>query len=183
MLQLRAPIHLPQRRPKSRKRGFIRAYAPDLAAFSIDQAMFFEFLDTAEKACQGAKWLNAINLASIGTMFMPLSQVLQCQLLYKLLYKLPQMLPLPWVVSGGKSIMDELFEPTMTIQNIETDDKRGTSDAFKYTYVGSVAKFLDKLYMQPACTRMSYQSSYPKLQVTGYYLLDTGKKPNGNEMD
>lgn len=71
MPQLRAPILLPQRRPKSRKRGFIRAYAPDLAAFSIDQPMFFEFLDTAEKACQGAKWLNAINLASIGTMFMP----------------------------------------------------------------------------------------------------------------
>jgi hypothetical protein len=69
--QLRAPILLPQRRPKSRKRGFIRAYAPDLAAFSIDQPMFLEFLDTAEKACQGARWLNAINLASIGTMFMP----------------------------------------------------------------------------------------------------------------
>lgn len=68
---LPAPILLPQRRPKERKRGFIRAYAPDLAAFSIDQKMFLEFLDTAEKACQGARWLNAINLASIGTMFMP----------------------------------------------------------------------------------------------------------------
>ena len=33
--------------------------------------MFSDFLDTAEKACQGARWLNAINLASIGTMFMP----------------------------------------------------------------------------------------------------------------
>ena len=69
--QLPGPILLPQRRPKNRKRGFIRAYAPDLAAFSIDQPMFFEFLDTTEKACQGAKWLNVINLASIGTMFMP----------------------------------------------------------------------------------------------------------------
>lgn len=69
--KLPAPILLPQRRPKDRKRGFIRAYAPDLAPFSIDQHMFLEFLDTAEKSCQGAKWLNAINLASIGTMFMP----------------------------------------------------------------------------------------------------------------
>ena len=69
--KLPAPILLPQRRPKQRKRGFIRAYAPDLAAFSIDQHMFLEFLDTAEKSCQGAKWLNCINLASIGTMFMP----------------------------------------------------------------------------------------------------------------
>ena len=69
--QLPAPILLPQRRPKNRKRGFVRAYAPDLADFGIDQPMFSDFLDTAEKACQGARWLNAINLASIGTMFMP----------------------------------------------------------------------------------------------------------------
>jgi hypothetical protein len=69
--QLPAPILLPQRRPKNRKRGFIRAYAPDLADFGIDQPMFYDFLTTAEKACQGARWLNAINLASIGTMFMP----------------------------------------------------------------------------------------------------------------
>jgi hypothetical protein len=69
--QLPAPILLPQRRPKNRKRGFVRAYAPDLADFGIDQPIFSDFLDTAEKACQGARWLNAINLASIGTMFMP----------------------------------------------------------------------------------------------------------------
>ncbi|KAJ5998107.1 hypothetical protein N7499_005514 [Penicillium canescens] len=69
--QLPAPILLPQRRPKNRKRGFVHAYAPDLADFGIDQPMFSDFLNTAEKACQGARWLNAINLASIGTMFMP----------------------------------------------------------------------------------------------------------------
>jgi hypothetical protein len=69
--QLPAPILLPQRRPKDRKRGFVRAYVPDLADFGIDRPMFSDFLDTAEKACQGARWLNAINLASIGTMFMP----------------------------------------------------------------------------------------------------------------
>lgn len=69
--RLSAPVVLPQRRPKNRERGFIRAYAQDLNEFGIDEAMFLEFLDTAEKACQGAKWLNAINLASIGTMFMP----------------------------------------------------------------------------------------------------------------
>jgi hypothetical protein len=33
--------------------------------------MFIDFLNTAEKACQGSPWLNAINLASIGTMWMP----------------------------------------------------------------------------------------------------------------
>lgn len=69
--QLSAPVILPQRRPKNRERGFIRAYAPALNECGIDQDMFIDFLNTAEKACQGSPWLNAINLASIGTMFMP----------------------------------------------------------------------------------------------------------------
>jgi hypothetical protein len=69
--QLSAPVVLPQRRPKNRERGFIRAYAPTLNECGIDQEMFIDFLNTAEKACQAAKWLNAINLASIGTMWLP----------------------------------------------------------------------------------------------------------------
>jgi hypothetical protein len=69
--QLSAPVVLPQRRPKNRDRGFIRAYAPALNECGIDQDMFIDFLNTAEKACQGSPWLNAINLASIGTMWMP----------------------------------------------------------------------------------------------------------------
>lgn len=68
---LSAPVVLPQRRPKNRGRGFIRAYAPALGACGIDQAMFLDFLDTAEKACQASPWLNAINLASIATIWMP----------------------------------------------------------------------------------------------------------------
>ncbi|KAJ5241589.1 uncharacterized protein N7469_003180 [Penicillium citrinum] len=69
--QLPAPVILPQRRPKNRERGFIRAYAPTLQNCGIDQAMFIDFLNIAEKACQVNPWLNAINLASIGTMWMP----------------------------------------------------------------------------------------------------------------
>lgn len=69
--QLSAPVVLPQRRPKDRDRGFIRAYAPALSECGIDQEMFIDFLNTAEKACQGSPWLNAINLASIGTMWLP----------------------------------------------------------------------------------------------------------------
>lgn len=69
--QLSAPVVLPQRRPKNSDRGFIRAYAPALNECGIDQNMFIDFLNTAEKACQGSPWLNAINLASIGTMWMP----------------------------------------------------------------------------------------------------------------
>ncbi|KAK1146822.1 hypothetical protein N8T08_002583 [Aspergillus melleus] len=69
--QLPYPVILPQRRPRSRKRGFIRAYAPVLDGFGIDQAMFIDFLETSNKACQAAGWIGAINLASIGTMFLP----------------------------------------------------------------------------------------------------------------
>ncbi|EIT81224.1 hypothetical protein BDV35DRAFT_359901 [Aspergillus flavus] len=65
------PVVLPQRRPKSRKRGFIRAYAPALEEFGIDQAMFLDFLETSNRACQATPWLHAINLAGIGTMFLP----------------------------------------------------------------------------------------------------------------
>lgn len=63
--KLPAPILLPQRRPKDRNRGFIRAYAPDLAPFGIDQATFIEFLNTAEKGYRAHRWLQAINLAAL----------------------------------------------------------------------------------------------------------------------
>lgn len=65
------PVILPQRRPESRKRGFIRAYAPILQDFGIDQAMFLDFLETSNRVCQGRPWLNAINLASFATIALP----------------------------------------------------------------------------------------------------------------
>lgn len=69
--QLQFPVILPQRRPKDRSRGFIRAYAPELEKCGIDQAMFLEFLETFQKSSEASPWLQAINLASIGTMFLP----------------------------------------------------------------------------------------------------------------
>ncbi|KAJ5286614.1 hypothetical protein N7478_002300 [Penicillium angulare] len=69
--KLSIPVVLPQRRPKTRDRGFIRAYSPVLEECGIDQTMFLDFLNTAEKSCQATPWLHTINLASIGTMWMP----------------------------------------------------------------------------------------------------------------
>ena len=69
--KLPLPVVLPQRRPKDRSRGFIRAYAPLLDNCGIDQATWLAFLDTFQKSSAANPWLNAINLASIGTMFMP----------------------------------------------------------------------------------------------------------------
>ncbi|KAL1964782.1 hypothetical protein VTN77DRAFT_6649 [Rasamsonia byssochlamydoides] len=69
--RLPCPVVIPQRRPKDRARGFMRAYAPVLADVGIDQPTFLDFLDTFGKACRASPWLHTINLASIGTLFLP----------------------------------------------------------------------------------------------------------------
>jgi hypothetical protein len=69
--KLPLPAILPQRRPKDRTRGFIRAYAPDLMNCGIDQAMFLDFLETFNLASQSSPWLNAINMAGIAFMHLP----------------------------------------------------------------------------------------------------------------
>ncbi|KAH0347244.1 hypothetical protein KCU83_g6925, partial [Aureobasidium melanogenum] len=69
--RLALPVVIPQRRPKDRSRGFIRAYAPVLQDVGIDQPTWLDFLDTLHKSSAADPWLNAINLAAIGTMFMP----------------------------------------------------------------------------------------------------------------
>lgn len=60
------PVVLPQRRPKGRSRGFIRAFAPVLETKGIDQATFLEFIETFDQASQAAPWIQAINLASFA---------------------------------------------------------------------------------------------------------------------
>ncbi|GIJ84641.1 hypothetical protein Asppvi_003490 [Aspergillus pseudoviridinutans] len=66
--KLTLPVVLPQRRPKDRTRGFIRAYAPELMNAGIDQAMFLDFLETFNLATQASPWINAINMAGIALM-------------------------------------------------------------------------------------------------------------------
>lgn len=61
------PVVLPQRRPKDRHRGFIRAYAPVLEAKGIDQEIFLEFIETFDKASRASPWIQAINLANFAT--------------------------------------------------------------------------------------------------------------------
>lgn len=50
--QLPCPVILPQRRPKDKNRGFVRAYAPVLAECGIDQATFLQFIKTMDKASE-----------------------------------------------------------------------------------------------------------------------------------
>ena len=55
MGRLPCPVIIPQRRPRTKSRGFVRAYAPVLADCGIDQDTFLDFLKTLHKASQVLK--------------------------------------------------------------------------------------------------------------------------------
>lgn len=62
---LPCPVILPQRRPREKTRGFVRAYAPALeAAAGIDQATFLQFLKAFHTASQASPIFNVVLLAS-----------------------------------------------------------------------------------------------------------------------
>jgi hypothetical protein len=61
---LPCPVILPQRRPRDKKRGFVRAYAPVLAECGIDQATFLDFLETFYRSTKEDKWLQVVNISA-----------------------------------------------------------------------------------------------------------------------
>ncbi|RTE79616.1 hypothetical protein BHE90_005887 [Fusarium euwallaceae] len=69
--KLSQPVILPQRRPKTRRRGFIRAYAPALNDTGITQEMFLDFLETFHKSTQASPWIDAINYAAMPLSLIP----------------------------------------------------------------------------------------------------------------
>lgn len=69
--KLMYPVAIPQRRPKNKKRGFIRAYAPDLENMGIDKEAWFDFIETLNEASLANPWINAINLASLAATPLP----------------------------------------------------------------------------------------------------------------
>ena len=68
---LSCPVVIPQRRPGNKDRGFIEAYAPALEQFGIQQDEFINFIKATNKAVRASKWLGAIQLAAMGTGFVP----------------------------------------------------------------------------------------------------------------
>ena len=60
---LPCPVILPQRRPRTKSRGFVRAYAPVLKNAGIDQATWMDFLTTFHKASQASPVFGAILIA------------------------------------------------------------------------------------------------------------------------
>jgi hypothetical protein len=69
--KLPCPVIIPQRRPRDKKRGFVRAYAPVLADCGIDQDTFLDFLKTFHASTKEDKWLHVVNIAAAGAGFVP----------------------------------------------------------------------------------------------------------------
>ncbi|KAI9810691.1 MAG: hypothetical protein M1827_006150 [Pycnora praestabilis] len=58
------PVILPQRRPGTKSRGFVRAYAPVLQDSNIDQEMFLSFLKNFHKAAQASPIFDVVIVAT-----------------------------------------------------------------------------------------------------------------------
>ncbi|KAI0476083.1 hypothetical protein GGR56DRAFT_453847 [Xylariaceae sp. FL0804] len=61
--QLPYPVMLPQRRCGNRTRGFVRAYAPDLLAYGVDEPCWLSFLEALDANMANSPWLTGINVA------------------------------------------------------------------------------------------------------------------------
>jgi hypothetical protein len=65
-------VLIPQRRPGSRKRGFMRAYAPVLGTHAgIGQDEFLRFLGDFDKATESSQIFHVINMACFGIGMVP----------------------------------------------------------------------------------------------------------------
>lgn len=61
---LPCPVIIPQRRPRKKARGFVRAYAPVLEDCGIDQKTFLKFLKNFHKSSQASPVFPLIQLAA-----------------------------------------------------------------------------------------------------------------------
>ncbi|KAK4900352.1 hypothetical protein LTR27_002577 [Elasticomyces elasticus] len=65
------PVIIPQRRPRARARGFIRAYAPVLEDCGINEATFIAFLDDFYESTQVSCLFTVIQITAIVAGFTP----------------------------------------------------------------------------------------------------------------
>jgi hypothetical protein len=63
--KLPCPVIIPQRRPRDKRRGFVRAYAPVLKDCGIDQETWLEFLKNFHESAKADKWLGVVNVAAM----------------------------------------------------------------------------------------------------------------------
>ncbi|MCJ1435820.1 hypothetical protein MMC27_005196 [Xylographa pallens] len=62
--ELPCPVILPQRRPRDKSRGFVRAYAPVLSDCGIDEVTFMQFLKAFHQASKASPVFTVINIAA-----------------------------------------------------------------------------------------------------------------------
>lgn len=62
--RLPLPVIIPQRRPGTKTRGFIRAYAPVLNDVGIDQTTFLRFLKSFHSSSQADPWISAVMVSA-----------------------------------------------------------------------------------------------------------------------
>lgn len=58
------PVIIPQRRPGTKGRGFVHAYAPDLEACGIDQTTFLKFIENFHEASQASPVFKVLFVAA-----------------------------------------------------------------------------------------------------------------------
>ncbi|KIW88505.1 uncharacterized protein Z519_11074 [Cladophialophora bantiana CBS 173.52] len=69
---LPCPVILPQRRPKDKSRGFVRAYAPLLGECAgIDQKTFIDFINDLDRASKASPVFDVINVACFAVGMVP----------------------------------------------------------------------------------------------------------------
>ncbi|OAL33241.1 hypothetical protein AYO20_07558 [Fonsecaea nubica] len=72
LTKLPCPVILPQRRPKDKSRGFVRAYAPLLGECAgIDQKTFIDFINDLDVASKASPVFDVINLACFAVGLVP----------------------------------------------------------------------------------------------------------------
>ncbi|OCL10367.1 hypothetical protein AOQ84DRAFT_387564 [Glonium stellatum] len=69
--RLPCPVIIPQRRPKNKARGFVRAYAPVLEGCGIDQATFLTFLKSFHQSSKASPILDVIFVGAAIAGFAP----------------------------------------------------------------------------------------------------------------
>ncbi|RFU28762.1 hypothetical protein B7463_g7589, partial [Scytalidium lignicola] len=69
--KLPCPVIIPQRRPRNKKRGFVRAYAPVLEDCGIDQATFLDFLKSFHQSSKNSPWMDVVNIGAAVAGFVP----------------------------------------------------------------------------------------------------------------
>ncbi|CAK7233581.1 hypothetical protein SEUCBS140593_008650 [Sporothrix eucalyptigena] len=71
MRRIPCPVIIPQRRPRTKARGFVRAYAPVLGDCGIDQDVFLKFLKGWHVASKASPWIDVVYVAAGIAGFVP----------------------------------------------------------------------------------------------------------------